>query len=244
MDRASICCRALVCLLFCSAADSCLAADWPMWRYDSARSAQSPEQLPQSLQAVWSRQFAPRKQAWDDPLNLDLMTYDRVFEPIVVGDRLFVGFNDRDKLVAYDLNTGRELWSFFTEGPVRLAPAGWRDRVFVASDDGHLYCLNAADGSLVWKFLGGPSQRQILGNQRVISAWPMRGGPVVRDDRVYVAASIWPFMGTFIYALDAASGSVLWVNDETGAQYIKQPHSAPSFAGVAPQGLWWPRRTP
>ena len=27
-----------------------------------------------------------------------------------------------------------------------------------------------------------------------------------------------------------------WLNDSTGAQYIKQPHSAPSFAGVAPQG--------
>ena len=43
-------------------------------------------------------------------------------------------------------------------------------------------------------------------------------------------------MGTFIYALDAATGNVLWVNDETGAQYIRQLHSAPAFAGVAPQG--------
>ena len=64
----------------------------------------------------------------------------------------------------------------------------------------------------------------------------MRGGPVVRDEKVYVAASIWPFMGTFIYALDAETGRVEWVNDETGAQYIQQPHSAPSFAGIAPQG--------
>ena len=59
---------------------------------------------------------------------------------------------------------------------------------------------------------------------------------MVRDGTVYFAASIWPFMGTFIYALDAESGTVQWVNDSTGAQYIKQPHSAPSFAGVAPQG--------
>ena len=43
-------------------------------------------------------------------------------------------------------------------------------------------------------------------------------------------------MGTFIYALDAESGRLQWVNDSTGAQYIKQPHSAPSFAGVGPQG--------
>ena len=59
---------------------------------------------------------------------------------------------------------------------------------------------------------------------------------MIYDNKVYVAASIWPFMGTFIYSLDAATGDIVWVNDETGAQYIKQPHSAPSFAGVAPQG--------
>ncbi len=68
--------------------------------------------------------------------------------------------------------------------------------------------------------------------------WPARGGPVVADDKVYFAASIWPFLGTFIYALDAETGQVDWVNDGTGAQFIKQPHSAPSFGGVAPQGAF------
>lgn len=58
----------------------------------------------------------------------------------------------------------------------------------------------------------------------------------MRDGQVYFAASIWPFMGVFIYALDATTGQVIWVNDDSGSQYIKQPHSAPSFAGVAPQG--------
>ncbi len=217
-------------------AASLSVADWPQWRYDASRSAASPAPLPARLTLQWTREFEPRRQAWDDPLNLDLMTYDRVFEPVVAGGRMFLGFNDRDKVVAYDLDTGRELWSFFTQGPVRLPPAVWNDRVFAASDDGHLYCLDAATGELAWKFRGGPNARQILGNQRMVSAWPMRGGPVVRDGKVYVAASIWPFMGTFIYSLDAATGDVVWVNDDTGAQYIKQPHSAPSFAGVAPQG--------
>ena len=212
------------------------AEDWPMWRYDAARSAASTEQLPAELHLQWTRQFSPRKQAWDDALNLDLMSYDRVFEPVIKDGRLFLGFNDRDKLVAYDLETGRELWSYYADGPVRLPPVAWKDRVFFASDDGHLYCLDAAKGTLLWRFRGGPNSRQILGNQRLVSAWPMRGGPVVRDGKVYCAASIWPFMGTFIYALDAESGAVQWVNDETGSQYIKQPHSAPSFAGVAPQG--------
>ncbi len=79
--------------LLCSV---CAAAseDWPMWRSDASRSASSANSLPKRFDLLWSHDFEPRKQAWDDPLNLDLMTYDRVFEPIVLGGRMFIGFND------------------------------------------------------------------------------------------------------------------------------------------------------
>jgi outer membrane protein assembly factor BamB len=212
------------------------AENWPMWRYDSHRSAASPNSVPESLEVLWKVSYPERIPAWDDPLNQDLMTFDRVFEPIVMDGRLFLGFNDSDKLVALDTNTGAVLWSFFAEAPIRLAPVAWRDRLFVCSDDGFLYCLRSATGELIWKFRGGPDAQHALGNRRLVSAWPARGGPVLHGNTIYFAASIWPFMGTFIYAMDADTGSVQWVNDSTGAQYIKQPHSAPSFAGVGPQG--------
>jgi|UniRef100_UPI003783DBD8 outer membrane protein assembly factor BamB len=212
------------------------AADWPMWRYDAGRTAASSEKLPAKLQLEWERLYSPREQVWDDPLNHDLMPYDKVFEPVVMGDRMFIGFNDRDKVVALDLSTGAEVWTFFTGGPVRLPPVCWQGKVYITSDDGHLYCLNADDGKAVWSFSGAPSARKALGNNRLISAWPARGGPVIREGKVYFAASIWPFMGTFLYSLDAETGKVVWVNDGTGADFIKQPHSASSFAGVAPQG--------
>ncbi len=212
------------------------ADDWPMWRFDATRSAASPNKLPEQLNLIWKKSFRPRQQAWDDPLNLDLMTYDRQFEPIVIDGRLLVGFNDQNKLVAFDTDTGDELWTVYAEAPVRLPPAAWKGRVYFCSDDGFLYCVNVQSGKLLWKFRGAPGAQHALGNRRLTSAWPARGGPVVRDDKVYFAASIWPLMGTFIYALDAETGEISWVNDSTGSQYIKQPHSAPSFAGVAPQG--------
>ncbi len=212
------------------------ASDWPMWRYDAYRSGSSPHELGNNLQLAWHRKYVPRQQVWDDPLNHDLMPYDKVLEPIIMDGRLFFGFNDRDKVVALDLETGHQLWEFFTGGPVRLPPVGWQGKIYFTSDDGYLYCVRADDGTLVWKFRGGPSERKVIGNQRIISAWPARGGPVLRDGQIYFAASIWPFMGTFIYALDANTGDVIWVNDSTGAQYIDQPHGAPAFAGVAPQG--------
>lgn len=212
------------------------AEDWPMWRYDAGRTAASGEELPVQLHLQWERNYAPRIQVWDDALNHDLMTYDKVFEPIVLGDRLFITFNDQDKVVALDLNSGKELWTFFTSGPVRLPPVAWQDKVYVTSDDGHLYCIAANDGHPLWSLRGGPSDRKAQGNGRLVSAWPARGGPVIRDGQLYFAASIWPFMGTFVYALDANTGRINWVNDGTGAQFIKQPHSAAAFAGVAPQG--------
>ena len=74
--------------------------DWPMWRSDPERSGASRNIVPDKLELLWQRKFTQRQQAWDDPLNLDLMSYDRTFEPIVLDGRMFVGFNDRDKLLA------------------------------------------------------------------------------------------------------------------------------------------------
>ena len=212
------------------------AGDWPQWRYDAGHTAAGAESLPETLEPLWTRTYSARRQVWDDPLNHDLMPYDRVFEPVVMGGRMFVGFNDADKVVALDTKTGELLWTFYTEGPVRLPAVAWGDNVYFASDDGHLYCVASDSGALRWKFQGAPSARKALGNLRMISAWPARGGPVIADGRVYFAASIWPFMGTYLYCLDAESGQVIWLNDSNASQYVKQPHSAPSFAGVAPQG--------
>lgn len=210
--------------------------NWPMWRYDSHRSAASPNSLPDQWDVVWKQTYGERQPVWDDPLNRDLMNYDSQLEPIVLDGRMILAFNDQDKVVALDTATGASLWTFFTDAPVRLPPVGWRDRVLFCSDDGFLYCLKAESGQLLWRVRGGPNAQKALGNRRLISAWPARGGPVIWENTVYFAASIWPFMGTFIYAIDMETGQVQWVNDNTGAQYIKQPHSAPSFAGVGPQG--------
>ena len=226
----------LMCILIF--AQSISAADWPMWRGDASRSASVEQELPEQLYLCWQRQYTARKMVWDDPLNQDLMPYDRFFEPIVAGKRMFVGFNDSDKLVCLDTDSGREIWSYYTDGPVRMPPVAWQGKVYAVSDDGCLYCLDQGSGSLIWKHRGAPGDRKIIGNRRLISTWPARGGAVISEGLIYYAASIWPFMGTFIYALDASTGEPAWVNDQTGSEYRLQPHHSPAFAGVAPQGAF------
>ena len=214
------------------------AEDWPTWRYDKGRTAASPEALPDELHLQWVRQYTPREPVWDDPLNRDLMPYDEVFEPVVLGKTLFLGFNDSDKVVALDTGSGEEKWRRYFDGPVRFAPLAWNDKLYVGCDDGYLYCLKADNGEPVWKFRGGPSERKIIGNKRLISTWPLRGAPVIADGTIYFGASIWPMMGVFIHALDAETGEVIWTNDSQGMDFIKQPHNSPAFAGVAPQGYF------
>ncbi|MCA9151658.1 MAG: PQQ-binding-like beta-propeller repeat protein, partial [Planctomycetales bacterium] len=219
-----------------SGAGSGSGADWPAWRYDAGHTASAPDALGDDLQLEWTRTLSPRRTVWDDPLNQDMMQYDRIFEPIAMNGLLFVNFNDADKVVAYDLKDGAERWTFYTDGPVRFPAVAHGEEVSFVSDDGWLYTVGQQDGKLRRKFAGAPGARKAVGNQRVISSWPARGGPVIADGRIYFAASIWPFMGTYIYCLDADTHEVVWLNDSTSSQYIKQPHSAPSFAGVAPQG--------
>ncbi len=219
----------------CAIAPESAADDWPMYRADSARSGFTAETLPDNLALSWTfRNQAGPQPAWPSSSR---MTFDLVHHPIVMGDTVLFGTSADDRLIALDAATGQVRWTFFTEGPVRFAPVGWDDRVFVASDDGWLYALSVRDGRLLWKRRGGPDDRKCLGNERLVSRWPVRGGPVVFDGVVYFAAGIWPTDGVYLHALDALSGKLLWTNDRTGRIEMGQPHGgATAKSGVAPQG--------
>jgi outer membrane protein assembly factor BamB len=209
-----------------------------MWRYDHNRSASTPEQLADKLYLQWRVKYSPRIPVWDDPLNQNLMQFDRIFEPIVADNKIFLGFNDQDKVVALDINTGKELWHYYSDGPVRLPLAANKGKIYFTSDDGNCYCLDGDSGTLIWKLSLAPASNKLLGNKRLISMWPARGGIVIKDDILYTAASIFPLMGTFIYAVNTESGELVWKNEGTGSNYILQPHRSPAFADVAPQGIF------
>ncbi len=119
---------------------------------------------------------------------------------------------------------------------MRFAPVVYKNNLYGASDEGYLYCLNANIGALIRRFLAGHSPTKVIGNDRLIGMWPMRGGPALNEGTVYFAASIWPFMGTFIYAIDTETGQIVWNNSGSGSTYLTQSHTSPAFAGVAPQG--------
>jgi len=214
--------------------------DWPMWGYDASRRGASPMvmTLPDTLHLHWTREMPEPRRAWRRQLDdKDKLEFDLSYSPVVKDHRVFVPSMTGDSLTAYDLDTGRALWRTYAGGPVRLAPVAWEDYVFFVSDDGQLHCVAAETGDVIWTFNAVPTGHRVLGNERVISMWPARGGPVIQDGTLYFAAGVWPFLGTFLYAVDARSGEVQWANTGHATGWQPQPHGgAWSFAGTAPQG--------
>ncbi len=212
------------------------ASDWPMYRADAARSGYTDDHLPARLKMAWVRKTkSPPQPAWSG--RDTRMPFDLTFQPVVSGGLVLFGSSSDCTVYALDARTGLEEWTYVTDGPVRFAPAVWQDRLFVVSDDGYLYCLAVRDGELLWKKRGGPNGEMVLGNDRLVSRWPARGGPVVRDGIVYFGAGLWPSEGIYLYAVDASTGKTLWVNDSSGDLVLEQPHGGNrARSGVSIQG--------
>ncbi|MBT3192746.1 MAG: PQQ-binding-like beta-propeller repeat protein [Verrucomicrobia bacterium] len=210
--------------------------DWPMYRADAAHSGYTSNPLSARLEIAWVRTTDnPPVPAWSG--RDTRMPFDHAFQPVVSKGLVFWGSSSECKVFAADAKTGAEEWSFYTDSPVRFAPAIWNDRLFVVSDDGYLYCLTTQDGNLLWKKRGGPNAEMVLGNDRLVSRWPARGGVVIKDGILYFGAGLWPNEGVYLYAIDASTGEVLWVNDSSGGQVTEQPHRGNrTKSGVSIQG--------
>jgi len=142
------------------------------------------------------------------------MTFDRASQPVAADDACSMATRSTARCMR---STRRQGASFGPshDAPVRFAPARWRDRLFVASDDGFLYALAAQDGRLLWKRRAGRITRRagqpavdlpLACSRRTgwSTTWctsPRASGPA-RD---------------LLVRLDAQSGEVRWCNDDSAA---------------------------
>ena len=214
-----VCCVLIVaCVVLCAASP---AEDWPTYLRDNARSGVSQEKLDLPLHEGWvfESRHAPRP-AWPEPAKQDFwhelrelrptVVYDRAFHAVSVGDSVYFGSTADDKVYCLDAATGKVRWSFYTEGPVRLAPTVAGGKVYFGSDDAWVYCLTAADGALVWKYRPDEEDRRFPGNGRVISSMPSRTGVLVDNGVAYFCVGLFPTEAVYTCALDAGTGKVRW----------------------------------
>jgi len=202
------------------------AADWPTYQHDYARTGVARESLLAPFTDGWVHRsrHAPRP-AWRGEAKWDgwnkvydlksRQIFDYAYHPVIADGLLYYGSSADDKIYCLDAATGEQRWTFFTEGPVRLAPTIAEERVFVGSDDGHAYCLDAKSGKLIWKTQLGPRDYRVPGNSRIISRWPLRTGIVVIGDLAYCAAGMFPSEGVLITAIEADTGKIKWQQKQT-----------------------------
>ena len=92
-------------------------------------------------------------------------------------------------VVAWDADTGRELWRF-NSAPIESSPLLKGKRLFVGSWDHGVYALNAKNGKRIWRFEAD--------NEVNTSAAYWKG-------RIFIASD-----GGTIYTLSAKTGKLLW----------------------------------
>ncbi len=95
------------------------------------------------------------------------------------------------------------LWSFKTQGPIKSSAAIVGNRVFIGSNDRHLYALDFATGKQLWAFTNSE---------------PIESSPLVLNGQVFVGAN-----DAHLYALDASTGKQLW-KFETGDKILGAPN--------------------
>ncbi len=139
--------------------------------------------------------------------------------PIKVGNRLYISGSDmnsnpkKEKVVCLDLD-GKLIWQTPTGVRWERSFPGARStptyvpgekegegRLVVTTGPGELYCLNAADGKILW-------QKNIANEYgSKFGMWAMAECPVVKDGVVFVTAC---GSKALVVALKVADGSVVW----------------------------------
>ncbi|WP_011306969.1 PKD domain-containing protein [Methanosarcina barkeri] len=107
------------------------------------------------------------------------------------------------QLVAFDENTGQEVWNVTVEAPEWgswSSPAYDSGKVF-ASAGKQTYCINASTGEVIWTF------------HNPTDLASCDGGPSIGDGKVFV--SDWD--GGNYYCLDESNGGLLWTFKVDGA---------------------------
>ena len=173
--------------------------DWVTFRGSNNRSDSTSTELPAKVSQAWTA---------------NIVSDDLPTAPVAAGGLVFVA--DRTGVIRAFSEKGKQLWKAYTGGPIFYPPAIAHDRVYVGSADGRVYAFEAATGRPLWTFRVAPENRWIPMYGKLVSRWPVAGGVIVENGRVYAAAGITHYDGTYVVALDALTGKLKALNDSSG----------------------------
>ncbi len=175
---------------------SASADDWPTLRHDAQRSGGTPAELPAALRVLWEAQPGG----------------DSLSSPVVADGVVFVASTDEHQLCALDAGSGEVRWRYTAGGRIDSPPTVEAGRALFGAGDGRAYCLDAADGALVWRLRAAPEDRRIVVSEQVESVWPAHGSVLVRDGLACFAAGRHTYVdgGVRFHAVDVKDGTLRW----------------------------------
>jgi len=167
---------------------------WPTYRGNNARSGSTDMDIPSAL-----------RQAWKTDIGGQLSSVT------VAGSKVFVARVDAHTVYALDARKGKKLWHFTAGARVDSPPTFYNGLVLFGSADGYIYCLRAADGAVVWRFLASPQKLSTVAFDQLESVWPVHGGVLVKNGVAYAAAGRCSYLdgGIMLYGLEPETGRVV-----------------------------------
>lgn len=189
-------------------------ADWPMYRRDAYRSGSTPARLRGTdLRKEWEAEVAaPAGGSWASEWGASPFVRGAVTPPVAAGGLLVVAAPDLHRVVALDASTGKPRWTATAGGRVDSPPTLYDGLCLFGSHDGWVSCLNATDGTPVWRFRAAPREARIAAYGQLESPWPVPGSVLVDDGVAYFAAGRHPASdgGVHVYAVRARTGELVW----------------------------------
>ncbi len=226
-DRAL--CIVLTALLSVTAA-SARAEDWPRWRGPRGdgtwNAPKLSEQWPAAgLRRVW-RQAIGGGHAGVTVANGRVYTMDRPTKDA-----------DEERVLCFDAATGKPLWTHaygarygdmdHDNGP-RAAPTVAAGRVYTLGAVGHVHCIDAGTGKVVW------AKEMVREHQARVPKWGLAASPLIDGNRVIVHTGAEP--DGCVMALDLWTGKEIWRSLPDSAGYAT-PVRIDSESG--PQLIVW-----
>jgi hypothetical protein len=167
--------------------------------------------MPQPLEIRWKTPIVAASRGVDDSA-WRLRAGMPVTAPTIAGGKVFVADIQGCQVLALDRRNGELLWQFAAGGRVDSPPTIFEGRCLFGSHDGYVYCLDAVDGRLLWRYLAAPSDRRIVAYGQLESVWPVAGSVLVQNGIAFVAAGRAPDAdgGVCVTALDPRTGRQVW----------------------------------
>lgn len=168
--------------------------DWATYRGNNSRWGSSKTEVGKKVETAWKTEIG-----------------DALTAAVAAGDKVYVAGKNSHTIYALGSKKGKIEWTFSAGGRIDSPPTIYNGLVLFGSKDGYVYCATADKGELLWKFLAAYYDRRIGIDDQLESAWPVHGGVLIKDDKVYFSAGRSTYLdgGIYFYALNPHTGEII-----------------------------------